>query len=113
MPFAGGNLVEQILRGLFAHALEFREGVQLQRIQVGDVLHQSGVDKLIHELVTEPIDVYSVAAGKVPQRFFPLGGAGGVDAAVGDFAFGAVDDAAALRAIFRHLEGAAVGAFLG
>src|SRR6266576_3008639 len=47
------------------------------------------------------------------QRFFALRGAGGVYAAVGDFAFGAMDGAAALGTIFWHAEGLAVGTFLG
>src|SRR5712671_6886732 len=47
------------------------------------------------------------------QRFFALGRTGGVDAAVGYFAFSAVDGAAALRTIFGHAEGLAIGAFFG
>src|SRR6267154_6768955 len=47
------------------------------------------------------------------QGFFALGRAGGVDAAVGYFAFGAMDGAAAFGTIFWHAEGLAIGAFFG
>src|SRR5947209_11982902 len=47
------------------------------------------------------------------QGFLAFGGAGSVYAAVGDFAFGAMDGAAALGTIFWHAEGLAVGALLG
>ena len=45
-----------------------------------------------------------MAAGEVEQRFPFARGAGDVDAAVGDFAFGVVDPHAADRTFFRHLE---------
>ena len=38
--FAGGNFIDQILRRLFGHAIEARDGVELQLVKVGEILDQ-------------------------------------------------------------------------
>ena len=67
---------------------------------------------MIDDLVAESIDVHGVAAGVVQERFLALGGAGGVDAAVGHFPFHLVDGAATFGAFLGHAEGFARLPFL-
>ena len=41
---AGGNFIEQILRGFFGHALETGERFEIEPVEIGKVLHQFLLD---------------------------------------------------------------------
>ncbi len=102
--FAGGDFVEQILRGFFGHALEIGERFEIELVEIGEILHQILFDELVDDFFAEAVDIHGVAAGKMQERFPSARRTGNIDAAIGDFAFGAVDARAAHRALVRHLE---------
>ena len=101
---AAGDFVQEILRGFFAHAFEIFQSFQVELVKVGEIFHQIFFQELVHDFFAEAVNVHGVAAGKVQQRFPFARGAGDVDAAIGDFAFGAVDFGAADGAFIRHFE---------
>ncbi len=93
---AGGDLVEHVLGGLFAHALELQEVVAGEAIEVGDVLDHAAVGELVDQSVAHALDVHYSARGEVEDGFAQLGRAVGVHAAVVGLALGAHDNTAAL-----------------
>src|ERR1700757_627483 len=102
--FAGGDFIEQILGGFFGHAIEIGERLEIELIDIGVVFYQVFLDELVDDFFAEAVDVHGVATGKMKKRFPSASATGNVDAAIGYFAFGAVDARAANRAFVRHLE---------
>src|SRR2546425_13163912 len=102
------NLVEKVLRGFFPHALKLRELVQLERIEIRHVLHQTVVHKLVHNLFAETINVHRVASREMQKRLFALRRTRGINAAIRYLVFRLVNLAPALRAILGHAEGPSV-----
>ena len=101
---AAGDFVNEILRGFFGHAIEIFQRFQVEFVKVGEIFYQIFFEELVHDFFAEAVNVHGVAAGEVQQRFPFARGAGDVDAAVGDFAFGVMDLHAADGTFFRHLE---------
>src|SRR5208282_2811196 len=79
---------------------------------VGEILDEILFDQLVDDLVTETVDIHGVAPGKMQNRFAAARGTGNIDAAVGDFALGAVNARAAYGAVRGHLERLFFGAVL-
>ena len=59
----------RLLRRLLAHALELRELLLRQAVEVGHVADHSFVHQLIDELVAQAVDVHGAAPGEVEERF--------------------------------------------
>ena len=79
--------IQQVLRGFFAHAVQPGQGLQLQRVQIGQAADDLAVHQLLHQLVTQALDVQRAALGKVQHGLLALraaidaGGAAGIDLA--------------------------------
>ena len=110
--FAGGDFIEEILGGFFGHAIEIGDGLEIEPVNIGVILHQIFFDELVDDFFAEAVDIHGVAAGKMKQRFPSASGTGNIHAAISDFAFCAVDARAADRAFVRHLELLFFGAVL-
>src|SRR5579862_5873862 len=110
--FARSDFVEEILGGLFGHALEIGDGFEIETVNIGVVFHQILFDELVDDFFAEAVDVHGVAAGKMKERFSSASGAGNIDTAISDFAFGAVHARAADWAFVGHLELLFFGAVL-
>src|SRR5580700_7981020 len=95
---ARGDFVEEILGGFFGHALEIGERLEIELVDIGVVLNEILFDELVDDFFAEAVDIHGVAAGKMKERFPSASGTGNIDAAIGDFAFGAMDARAADRA---------------
>src|SRR5271170_703571 len=102
--FAAGDFVYEILGGFFAHAVEIFQRFQVEFVEVGEIFHFILFEELVHDFFAQAVNVHGVAAGEVQQRFPFARGAGDVDAAISDFAFGVMHAHAADRAFFGHLE---------
>ena len=72
-----------------------------ERVKIGDALHQSALEQLLHHGFTQSFDVHNAARTEVQQRFAQLGGAVGIDAAPVHFTFGADYRIAALGTVRR------------
>ena len=79
--FAGFDAVEEIAGGLFAHAFEIGEVVQLESIEVGNVLHQSVLDQLGDQHFAAALDVHRAAGAPMLDPAADLGRAIGIGAA--------------------------------
>ena len=110
--FAGGDFVKKILGGFFGHAIEVRERLEIESVDIGVILYEVFFDELIDDFFAEAVDIHGVAAGKMKERFPSASGTGNIDAAIGDFTFRAVDASAADRTFVRHLELLFFGAVL-
>ena len=97
--------VEQILCGLFGHAVQPGQGVELELVQVGQAVDQAAVDQLVDQLFTEVFDIHGAALGKVQHGLLALGAAEQAGRAASiDLAFLAAHSAAADRAGIGHGE---------
>ena len=74
-----------------------------ERVDVGRVLEQPGVDELAHALLAEPFDVHRAAARPVHEPLHTLRRAVDVDAVVVRLALDAHERLAALGALLREL----------
>src|SRR5262249_23879582 len=75
---AGGDAVQQVLRGQVAHAFQLDDLVGGQPIEVGDGANQVAVDELVNNLLTQAGDVHGAAGGVGAE--LPLEPAGTVGA---------------------------------
>ena len=98
------ELRTQVRGGLLAHALERGERFGVERVEVGDVAHETAVHELLDELLAETLDVHGAARAEEPELLLQLGRAVEADAAVGDLALGTFDLGPADRARGRHPE---------
>ncbi len=92
------------MRGFFGHAVEIFQSLQIQFVKIGEILHQILFEQLVHDFFAQAVNIHGVAPGEVQQRFPFARGTGDIHAAVGHFAFGAVDAHAADGTFLRHLE---------
>jgi hypothetical protein len=63
---------DQVARRLLAHALERRQLIGLQAVQVRGARHHFQFDQLLRQLVAQALDVHGAAALEVQQRADPL-----------------------------------------
>ena len=91
--------VDEQLRRALADPLERHELVDGERVDVGRVLEQPGVDELAHALLAEPFDVERAAARPVHEPLHALRGTVDIDAVVVGLALEAHERLAARRAL--------------
>src|SRR2546429_9187008 len=65
------NAFEYVLRGLLRHALEAREGLDIQAVQVGRAFHQVPLDELADQLLPQAPDIQGAAPGEMQQGRLP------------------------------------------
>ena len=100
--FGGGDAFDDILGGLFAHALEVEELFFFEAVEIRDGFDQATLEKLLNEGRANFGDVHLVAAGPEADAFGELVGAIGIEAA---------DEAAVVLEVFVVATGAFSGAF--
>src|SRR5437016_64161 len=66
------NAFEYVLRGLLRHALEAREGLDIQAGQVGRAFHQVALDELVDQLLAQALDIHRAARGEMQQGLLAL-----------------------------------------
>src|SRR3989454_746811 len=66
------NAFEYVLRGLLRHALEAREGLDIQAVQVGGAFHQVALDELVDQLLAQALDIHGAARGEMQQGLLAL-----------------------------------------
>src|SRR5438445_621292 len=66
------NAFEYVLRGLLRHALEAREGLDIQAVQVGRAFHQVALDELVDQLLAQALDIHGAARGEMQQGLLAL-----------------------------------------
>src|SRR5205814_346482 len=106
------NTSMDVLRGLFAHALELHQLFDGEVINIRHALDQAAVDELIDESVAHAIDIHDRPGCEMADRFLEPRGTVGVDAARGGLVLFSDDVSATDRAVLRHAEGVAAFALL-
>ena len=64
------NIAKQLFRRLLAHPFEFHQLTRRQTIKVRQIRHQALVDKLIHQRVTQAVDIHDAPRREVQNGFF-------------------------------------------
>ena len=72
---AGGDRRVQILGGLRTHAVQPRERLRVQSVDIGDVFDELTFDELVDQFVAEAFDVDREPRGEVADGFLALRGA--------------------------------------
>src|SRR5207247_8092405 len=66
------NAFEYVLRGLLRHALEAREGLDIQAVQVGRAFHQVALDELVDQLLAQALANHGAARGEMQRGLLAL-----------------------------------------
>ena len=64
--------VDQVLRRLFAHALQAGQLIHLQGKQIINMINKFFVDQLFNQFIAQPVHIHRLARGKMFNRFFAL-----------------------------------------
>ena len=63
---------DDVGRGFVGHPIERGQSGNVELVDIGRRVHQSRVDQLIDQLVTEPLDIQRASTGKVKQSLLAL-----------------------------------------
>src|SRR6516165_6610760 len=55
--------IEQVLRGLLAHAFQLQELIHRQAVEVRNAANQVGIHQLVDDLLAKTLDIHGTAAG--------------------------------------------------
>ncbi len=102
--FGSLDIADHVGGGLSAHAIELRQLVHHQVVEIGNTGDDAAVYELFNQRVAQAIDIHDPTRREMEDGFFQTSRAVRIDTAAGSFSLFAHHLAAAHRAMFRNLK---------